>query len=217
MGLAKGTEKIFLTLSSLVAIFCICMVIFWYVFNIYWQFTFFVIILICYFFVIWTFRDPKRKITKNIENILAPADGKITELKETKEGISCVIRMSPLDIHMNRSPIDGVVKNIEFKKGAHWPVYFSNYTKRNQRNTIEIYNEERNIKAIVTQISGIFARRTIAYIEEGDIVKQGDIIGTIHFGSLTNLEIISTKKFKTIQPSPLSAKAGLTILATQEK
>jgi len=215
MRLAKGTEKIFLLLSSLFAIFCVCMVIFWYVFNIYWQFVLLAIILICYIFVLWTFRNPKREIIEDSNNILAPADGKITKLIEIKEGISCVIRMSPFDVHMNRSPIDGVVTKIEFKKGAHWPVYFTNYTKKNQRNTIEIYNEAEDIKAVITQISGIFARRTIAYVKEGDTVKQGEIIGTIHFGSITSLDIISTKKFKTTQESKMLAKAGITIIAKQ--
>ena len=191
------------------------MIVFWSVFDIYWQFAFVAIILVCYIFVIWSFRNPNREIIKNAKKILAAADGKITELKETEDGLYCVIRMSHFDVHMNRSPIDGVVTRIEFKKGSHWPVYFSNYVKKNQRNTIEIYNEQEDIRAIITQVSGIFARRTLAYIEKGDIVEQGDIIGNILFGSITSLKIISTKKFKTIQPSSLSAKAGLTIIATQ--
>ncbi len=215
MALAKGTEKIILLLSSLVVIFCACMIIFWHVFDIYWQFAFVAIILVCYTFVIWSFRNPSREITRDTKNILSPADGKITELKETKKGPYCVIRMSPFDVHMNRSPIDGIVIKTEFKKGSHWPVYFQNYAKKNQRNMIEIFNEEENIRAIITQVSGIFARRTLAYVKKGDVVNQGDIIGTIHFGSITSLEIITTKKFKTIQPSSLSAKAGLTIIATE--
>jgi phosphatidylserine decarboxylase len=215
MVLAKGTDKIILLLSSLVVIFCACMVIFWFVFDIYWQFVITAIILVCYIFVIWSFRNPAREIIRNTKNILSPADGKFTELKKTEDGLYCVILMSPFDVHMNRSPIDGVVIRTEFKKGSHWPVYFSNYAKKNQRNTIEIYNETENIRAIITQVSGMFARRTLAYVKEGDSVNQGDIIGTIIFGSITSLEIISTKKFKTIQQPSMSAKAGLTIIAKQ--
>ena len=143
-------------------------------------------------------------------------DGTITEITETDKGIYCVIRMSPFDVHMTRSPISGKTISIHFKKGAHWPAYFPNYAVRNQRNTIKITNKEEEIEAVVTQVSGIFARRTIAYIDEGEEVVQGDVIGTIRFGSITSVEIASTKNYKLVDPLPRITRAGITILAVQE-
>ena len=124
--------------------------------------------------------------------------------------------MSPFDVHMTRSPIDGEVISVQFKKGSHWPAYFPNYAVRNQRNTIRMYNKVWDIEAIVTQVSGIFARRTISYIGKGNIVKQGEVIGTIRFGSITSVEIISTKKYKLVEPLPKITRAGITILAVQD-
>ncbi|MCG3221276.1 MAG: phosphatidylserine decarboxylase, partial [Candidatus Heimdallarchaeota archaeon] len=88
-----------------------------------------------------------------------------------------------------------------------------NYAKKNQRNIITITNEEEDLEAIVTQVSGIFARRTIAYVKKGDKVKQGEIIGTIRFGSITSLKITSSKKYKLVQECSASVRAGLSILA----
>jgi phosphatidylserine decarboxylase len=213
MPIAKGTEKLVIFLLSLSAISIIASFLISFLLANYWQIVIFATVVICSIFLIWDFRSPRREIEVDRRKILAPADGIIVEREETEEGFFYVIRMSPFDVHMNRSPIKGEVKSIRFKKGSHWPVYFPNYAKRNQRNTITITNDEENIKAIVTQVSGIFARRTIAYVREGDKINQGEIIGTIRFGSITRLKITSSKKFKLVQECSSSVRAGLTVLA----
>ncbi|MCE7741326.1 MAG: phosphatidylserine decarboxylase family protein, partial [Candidatus Heimdallarchaeota archaeon] len=67
--------------------------------------------------------------------------------------------------------------------------------------------------AIVTQVSGIFARRTVAYVKEGDQVNQGDIIGTIRFGSIASIELICDKKYKLKYNVSDIVRAGLSVLA----
>ena len=196
MGIAKGTGWIIGIISSITAICFILAILFWYLYNIIWQFILLGLVVIAYVFIIWTFRDPFRDIISQQDTILAPADGRVVEIEERKKGMYNVIRMSPFDVHMTRSPIDGHINKITFKKGAHWPAYFPKYTKKNQRNAIEIVNEEKKITAIVTQVSGIFARRTVSYVQEGDQVKQGEVIGTIRFGSITSVEIIRDTKYK---------------------
>ncbi|MBY8999918.1 MAG: phosphatidylserine decarboxylase, partial [Candidatus Heimdallarchaeota archaeon] len=173
-----------------------------------------VLILFGGFFIFWTFRDTKREVIVNPNGIIAPADGRLTEFETTKDGFSCQIRMSPFNVHMNRSPIAGLVKSITFQKGSYWPVYFPNYAKRNQRNIIVIENVELGLIAEVTQVSGIYGRRTVSYPKEGDVVGQSEIIGIIRFGSLVNLKVTGLKNFKTIEPIPRSTMAGLTIFAT---
>ena len=217
MKLAKGSHNLTYIHLSGVVLSLIIFILIWYWTRVLWIFSFFVAISIWCIFVIWTFRDPKREIIPDSKNILAPADGTITEITETDKGIYCVIRMSPFDVHMTRTPIGGEVESVQFKKGAHWPAYFPNYAVRNQRNTIKINNNEENIEAIVTQVSGIFARRTISYINKGDTVNQGEVIGTIRFGSITSVEIISTKNYKLVKPLPKITRAGVTILAVQDK
>ena len=216
MKIAKGSHNLaYIHFSITVISFIICILV-WFWTRTNWIFSIFAAITIWCLFVIWTFRDPKREIILNPSFILAPADGTITKLAKTDKGIYCVIRMSPFDVHMTRSPINGKTKSIQFKKGSHWPAYFPNYAVRNQRNTIRLSNEEEKIEAVVTQVSGIFARRTISYINEGDEVKQGEVIGTIRFGSITSVEIISTKKYKLVEPLPKITRAGITKLAVQE-
>jgi len=217
MKIAKGSHNLtYIHLSGIFLSLIICILV-WYWTRVIWIFSIFFAISVWSIFVIWTFRNPKREIIQNSQHILAPADGTITKLTENDKGIYCVIRMSPFDVHMTRSPIDGEVESVQFKKGSHWPAYFPNYTDRNQRNTIIINNKEEDIEAVVTQVSGIFARRTISYISEEDIVIQGQVIGTIRFGSITSVEIISTKKYKLVEPLPKITRAGITVLAVQEK
>ncbi len=217
MRIAQGTEILVGFLASLTLISIIASILIAILLNNFWQIVIFVCIIIWNIFLIWDFRNPKREIIRNKNIILAPADGTIVEMEELEDGFYYVIRMSPFDVHMNRSPIDGSVSTIQFQKGSHWPVYFPEYAKRNQRNAITIINKEEDIEAIVTQVSGIFARRTISYVKEGDTVMQGRIIGTIRFGSITSLKITSSKKFKLVQECGSIVRAGLTILAEIEQ
>ncbi len=213
MGIAKGTGLIVSVISGITAVSFILTILFWILYNIIWQFIILGLVVIAYIFLIWSFRDPQREITRNSQHILSPADGRIVELEEREKGIYNVIRMSPFDVHMTRSPITGEIKKIEFKKGAHWPAYFPEYARKNQRNRIEIVNSEENLTAIVTQVSGIFARRTVAYVKEGDKVNQGEVIGTIRFGSITSIEIICDKKYKLKYKVSEVVRAGLSVLA----
>lgn len=213
MAIAKGTKFIVLFLLAFSALCFVLSFVIWYLTSFFWHFIILGLIVITSSFLIWTFRNPERSVSIDINKILAPADGRIMEVEEKEGIIYCLIRMSPFDVHMTRSPIKGKVTKTAFKKGSHWPAYFPNYAMKNQRNKIEIIDEVGNISAIVTQVSGIFARRTVAYVKSGDIVKQGDVIGTIRFGSLTSLEIKSDKKFKFKIGISEVVRAGKTVLA----
>jgi phosphatidylserine decarboxylase len=216
MSLPIEVRGIVMAIMSVFIVSVITTVILWAFLGITWIFIILATIFVSCIFLIWNFRNPWREIQTNPKHILSPADGTIIEIAEQDDGVYIVVRMSPFDVHMTRTPIEGVITNIEFQKGSHWPVYFPNYAKRNQRNIIEIHNEELGIKAIVTQVSGIFARRTICYKNVKSKIKQGEVIGTIRFGSITSVKIISAKKFKVVEPTPRIVRAGLTILAKQE-
>ena len=156
MPIARGTERIVSILISIVIISFISSFLISFFLAVFWQIAIFVTVVVCCIFLIWDFRSPIRKIILDKNWILAPADGIIVEIEESKDSFFYVIRMSPFDVHMNRSPIDGIVKDIQFQKGSHWPVYFPNYAKKNQRNTITIVNDIDSFKIFITFLPIVF-------------------------------------------------------------
>lgn len=216
MSIAKDTiNYIVIMLAIDIVLASIATLIILYLSQIYWLISLgLVAIVIFSFFIIWTFRDPTRDLTINSQGIISPADGIVTDI--TKEGIilKLTIRMSPFDVHMTRSPINGRISGVHFQKGNHWPVYFPNYAKNNQRNTIIISNNKIPMVVKVIQVSGIFARRTIAYVSSDDTVEQSESIGHIRFGSITHLEIETEREISIHVKEHQSVRAGITLLAT---
>lgn len=128
------------------------------------------------------FRDPDREIGKGI---VACADGKIREISNFKDNdiddckkISTF--MNIYDVHVNRMPLDGTIKNIVYKKGIHLPAF----KKESEKNEHAITTIDTLIGTIkVIQIAGTIARRIHPYIKVGDKLKKGERIGIIRFGS----------------------------------
>ncbi len=130
------------------------------------------------FFTVVFFRDPEREIG---EGVVSPADGKIDYIK----GNRLEIFMRPFDCHVNRAPVSGVVKRIVFRRGRRPPAFIR--SEGAMRNEIYIENEDGTFK--VVQVAGIFARRIVCYVGEGDYVVKGQRIGMIRFGSRVILEV----------------------------
>lgn len=137
-------------------------------------------------FTIFFFRDPEREIGKNI---VSPADGKIIKIEKIKDSdvgdsIKVSIFMSILDVHVNRMPIDGKILKIERVEGKFFPAY-SEESEKNEKNIILAETKIGKIKII--QIAGIFARRIVCYVKEGENIAKGERIGMIKFGSRVDL------------------------------
>lgn len=160
-------------------------------------------------FVLYFFRDPYREIPKEKAIILSPADGIITNIYEIdedkyiKEKTICIsIFMSPFDVHINRSPIDGLIEYIEYKKGRFIMANKPESHAVNEKNYIGINNGK--IKILVVQIAGIMARRIVNWSSLNQTVNQGDKIGMIKFSSgidifmPNNIEIFVKKGDKVI-------------------
>ena len=178
-----------------------------------------ILFLIIAIYFLWFFRDPVRAIDKNEDIIYAPADGTVVFIANENEEIKISIRMSPFNVHLNRSPTDGVVKHIEYKPGKHSNVYFGDAEQKNEQNLIVIENE--NYISKILQITGFFARRLECWVEHDQQVSQGDKIGIIRFGSQTNL-LFSSKDGSKINLNiecELGDKvyAGITPLASIER
>jgi phosphatidylserine decarboxylase len=168
-------------------------------------------------YLIWFFRDPNRQIALDESLVYAAADGKVLYLSQNANTIKIGIRMSPFNVHINRSPINGVVESIAHIPGPHSNVYFGNIENKNERNLIKIVSDKINCD--VLQITGAFARRIECWIAQNDIVVQGQKIGIIRFGSQTNMYIdadITGKSIKALVKEGNSVYAVLTAVAKIE-
>lgn len=147
---------------------------------------------------IFFFRDPGRIIG---EGVVSPADGRIDYV----EGNRVEIFMSLLDCHVNRCPVDGIVKRIVYRKGSKLPA-FMRY-RNPESNEIYIESEEGVFKII--QIAGFLARRIVCFVREGQRVKKGEKIGMIVMSSRVVLEI--PYGFKFVKKLGERVRAGETI------
>ena len=142
------------------------------------------------------FRDPDRDIGKEI---VACADGRIKEINNLKDNdvgdcIKISTFMNIYNVHVNRLPIDGTVKDIVHKSGIHLPT-FKKESEKNERIITTIETNMGTVKII--QIAGTLARRIVPYIKKEDKLKKGERIGIIKFGSRVDVYLPS-KKIKNI-------------------
>ncbi|MFV2015658.1 MAG: phosphatidylserine decarboxylase, partial [Candidatus Heimdallarchaeota archaeon] len=169
-------------------------------------------------YIIWFFRDPNRQITHDPSLIYAAADGKVIVVKQDKNGIKIGIRMSPFNVHINRSPIKGKINSIEHIPGPHHNVYFGDVENKNERNLIKIQGQD--VMCQILQITGAVARRIECWVNESDSVHQGQKIGMIRLGSQTNMYIESELTDKSIKPLVNMGDkvfAGITAIAKIEE
>ncbi len=147
------------------------------------------------------FRDPERVSPR--DGMVSPADGVVLSA-----GKKVSIFMRFRDVHVNRAPLQGVVKKIEYKKGEHTPA-FSKGSSENERNRVTIETEYGDV--IVTQIAGILARRIVCYVKEGEVIARGQRIGMIRFGSRVDVTIPDA--LKVVVEKGDKVRAGESIIA----
>jgi len=146
------------------------------------------------FFILWAiviyfFRDPERKPPEGEHLIISPADGKIVLIKEIHEDVylketatQISIFLSPLDVHVNRNPISGVLKYLKYHPGKYLMAWDENASDLNERADFGVLHSS-GTKIFFKQITGFLARRIVYHIEEGDELKAGDRFGMMKFGS----------------------------------
>ena len=139
--------------------------------------------------VLWFFRVPERNILEQVENVLAPVDGKVVMIKEVEENeilrtrcIQVSIFMSPLNVHICRYPVTGTVCYKKYHPGKYLMAWNEKSSKENERKTIAV-DTLTNHKVAFRQIAGYVARRIVMYSKEGDQAKAGHELGFIKFGS----------------------------------
>lgn len=183
------------------------------VINIFLAISAFVLITVLQFF-----RHPNRKIVTNINHIISPADGKVVVIEEVEETeyfkdrrIQISVFMSPINVHVNRSPIKGVVQYVKYHAGLYLVAWHPKSSTENERTTIVVQHE--NGKAVLMrQIAGALARRIVYYCKQGDHMNQGEEFGFIKFGSRVDVFVpIGTKINVELNQK---VKGGITTLAS---
>lgn len=141
--------------------------------------------------VIYFFRDPQRFPPSGHNLILAPADGRVIGIEHNLHDDLLTFRhmvsifMSPLDVHINRSPVEGRVVSVEHKPGKFHTAFQEKAARENEQVLVII--ESMSGKIALRQVAGYIARRIVCHLQPGDRVKMGDRIGMIRFGSRVDL------------------------------
>lgn len=173
--------------------------------------------IVLYLIVLQFFRSPRVEVQKNDKHVLAPADGRIVTIEETEESEylrerrrQISIFMSPVNVHVNRSPVAGIVSFYRYHPGKYLVAWHPKSSTENERTTL-VVKMTNGMEILFRQIAGAVARRIKCYVKEGQPVNQGDEFGFIKFGSRvdvfipTDARVVVSVGDKTV--------AGKTILA----
>ena len=178
------------------------------------------VLLLLALWVAYFFRDPERTGERGPSLVVSPADGKLIMITEVDEptfvqgrAIRLSIFMNVFNVHVNRYPVDGVVRYVHYNKGKFLNAAAEKSSLENEQMSVGIDNGRHRI--LVRQIAGLIARRIVTYSKVGESVKQGDRMGIIRFGSRVDvfLPVNSTVRAKV---GDITA-AGVTILADLSK
>jgi len=160
---------------------------------------------VLYILILQFFRSPKRVTPLNDKHVIAPADGEVVVIEEVLETEyfndrrrQISIFMSPLNVHINRNPISGIVAYFKYHPGKYLVAWHPKSSTENERTTIVVQKSEKQV-VLFRQIAGALARRILCYVKTGDTVKQGEEFGFIKFGSRVDIFL------------PLSAKINVKI------
>ncbi len=161
------------------------------------------------------FRDPERTAPGREDVIVSPADGRVLLIKEVDEqefikgkATQISVFMSPLNVHVNRIPVDGTVEYVRYQEGEFIVAFDDKASERNERSIIGI--NSKFTKVLFTQVSGFVARRIIYEVAPGDTVKQGERFGMIKFGS--RVDVIVPHPFVPVVKKDDIITAGETVL-----
>ena len=182
--------------------------------------TVFLITLALLLFLISFFRIPNRTLTIEENSIIAPADGKVVVIEETIEDEyfkgprrQVSIFMSPINVHVNRNPLSGVVKFFKYHPGKYLVAWHPKSSTENERTTV-VVQHANGTEVLFRQIAGALARRICWYVKEGDAVTQGEEFGFIKFGSRVDIFLpLDAKILVNIGDKPVSGETVIAELA----
>ena len=137
-------------------------------------------------FFLWFFRDPRRTIPQGEGLIVSPADGKLTAIERvmtpTGESLRLSIFLSVFNVHVNRSPVSGTLREVRYQKGEFLNALNPDSAEKNEQN-LAVVDSDDGHEVAFKQIAGLLARRIVFNPKVGDRVERGERIGMIKFGS----------------------------------
>jgi phosphatidylserine decarboxylase len=168
-------------------------------------------------FMAYFFRDPKRHPPSDPSVIVAPADGRVTRVSPLDPGRAdsstlISIFLSPLDVHINRSPIAGKITDVSYTRGKFLMATDEKASLVNEQNALTI--EGSRITIVCKQIAGILARRIICWKHKGEIVALGERFGLIKFSSRT--DVIVPENVEVLVTPGMRVKGGTTVIGRLE-
>jgi phosphatidylserine decarboxylase len=167
-------------------------------------------------FILSFFRIPSRNHTNDEELVVAPCDGTVVVIEEVQpdeyfkdKRLQLSIFMSPLNVHVNRNPVSGEVLYSQYHKGKYLVAWHPKSSTDNERHSVVYQHKGKEL--LVKQIAGALAKRIVNYLKPGDVVKQGEEMGFIKFGSRVDLllPLDAQVQVKIDQ----KVKGGVTVLA----
>ncbi len=186
------------------------------------SFIFYFIIIVStllYLFIVSFFRNPRRVTFSNDGDVIAPVDGKVVVIEEVIENeyfndkrIQISIFMSPLNVHVTRYPLSGIVKYLKYHPGKFLVAWHPKSSTENERTTVVV--EQNNVEVLFRQIAGALARRIVLYSKKDQCVIAGDDFGFIKFGSRVDLFLPLNTEIKVQLHQ--KTKGGVTKIATLE-
>jgi phosphatidylserine decarboxylase len=160
-------------------------------------------------FFAYFFRDPDRTVPAGRDLVVSPADGRVMIAGPADQASSppgswtqVAIFLSPLDVHINRSPVDGKITRIEYRPGRFLPAYDA---RADENELNEIWVDANGIPVVFRQVVGILARRIVCRVTEGQHVGLGERVGLMKFGSRMDVFLPAN--------TPLNVRVGQSVVA----
>src|SRR5271169_4559203 len=149
-------------------------------------------------FFLWFFRDPERLVPSDEGAIVSPADGKVTDISAIRmNGEDCArmsIFLNVFNVHVNRSPIAGLITNVTYKRGRFGNAMEAVSAEENEQNVVTLKGERGTV--VFKQIAGLLARRIVFNKRVGDHVACGERVGLIKFGSRVDVIFPASAEIK---------------------
>ena len=169
-----------------------------------------------FIFVLQFFRDPPRQIAGNSKGVVAPADGRIVAVEKVhdtylnREALKVSVFMNVFNVHSNRSPVDGVVKQRWYNPGAFVNAALAKASVENERNALWLQTADGQDITCV-QVAGLIARRILCYVEADTPLLRGQRYGFIRFGSRVDVYLPLDARVKVVIGEKV--QASVTLLA----
>ncbi len=160
-------------------------------------------------FCAWFFRDPDRE-TPPGEVAVSPADGKVIGVRRESPELSRVsIFMNVFDVHVNRAPISGTIGEVRYTKGRFKPAHREECSDVNEQNLVVINGD--GTRVAFKQIAGLIARRIVFYKKPGDVIRAGERVGLIKFGS--RVDVLLGPEWDIEVERGMRVRAGSSVIA----